>query len=246
MSQKTLSPRDIAILKEKATSASDIVASLENDDEEDMISMDYSSAPKFNNTYDALPLETTSPKDKDVFAFVPEEDTEKDDLDSELEELEAEVQRQRSEKERATASESEAEPAGASMQDRALEALFKVPGGPTKEQIALWKKEHGDSLNLLALSERELFVFTPIRKVTWDKIQRYVRAKQEQQEGNESFDPNAALQMKVISTCVLFPEITERKLMYAKAGLLPTLFEAIMTSSYFLNQQQIMMLTYEL
>jgi hypothetical protein len=130
-----------------------------------------------------------------------------------------------------------------SFKSQIEELLSRIPGAPTMAQIESYKKSSG-GVYATAFSEKDIFLYTFLKRSQWNKIREIIDTKVETIQGT---DPQRELKEKVVKACVLWPDIRKDEFVYsAPAGLIDTLFELIMLHSYFLSTQQAMQLTVSL
>ena len=127
-----------------------------------------------------------------------------------------------------------------------MEILRGCVDAPSEAQIEAWKTQYGkNGVNATAFGEGEAYVFTYLRRSSWQKINEVV-AKAAEKQVLQSGSADIELKQKVLQHCVLYPRLTVEFFYNSRAGVLDTLFEIIMLHSYFLNAQQAMMLTTQL
>jgi hypothetical protein len=128
------------------------------------------------------------------------------------------------------------------IKDRVLLALSKRPNAPTLEQLEKLKQDLG-SLQVIALSDDDVFIFTHLRRSQFKKIQEIV-GKAAQTEAFSSTVEDQ-LKEKVVSRCVVWPKgVGTPEFIYnSRAGLMDTLYELIMIHSYFLTPSQALSIT---
>lgn len=130
---------------------------------------------------------------------------------------------------------------------KALRALLdSLDNAPTERDIANMKAQYGsDGVQVLALGERDVYIFTYLRRSQWQKIQQLV---QSHSATDQTINPEEMLKEKVVTHCTLWPkEVRTVEFLYgARAGVVDSLYNAIMANSYFLAPQQIAMLTAKL
>jgi hypothetical protein len=130
-----------------------------------------------------------------------------------------------------------------SFKSQVEELLARIPGAPSMAQIEAFKKSSG-GVYATAFSEKDIFLYTFLKRSQWNKIREIIDTKVETIQGT---DPQRELKEKVVKACVLWPDIRKDEFVYsAPAGLVDTLFELIMLHSYFLSTQQAMQLTVSL
>ena len=143
-----------------------------------------------------------------------------------------------------TQSTAETAPAGdemASMRSQILELLNALPDAPSEAQINAWKRQHGDNgVHVIAFGESDVYVFTHLKRGQWKKIQELMQ-KMSQQNPNSSADDE--LKEKVLQHCCLWPRLQVEFFYNSRAGIVDSLFDAILLNSYFLTPQQTMLLT---
>jgi hypothetical protein len=126
---------------------------------------------------------------------------------------------------------------------KVMEALGKIQGAPTEAQISAWKNKYGtDAVHVTVFSPTEIYIYTHLTRGMWTKVQDKMKQVQE----SKSNVTEEELQQKVIQHCILWPVLTVEWAYNSRAGVLPSLFQAIYSQSYFLNVQQISFLTTEL
>ena len=113
--------------------------------------------------------------------------------------------------------------------------LKTLSGAPSEAQIQAWKQQFG-SVYVLPFALNELYVWRPISRREWQTIQM-----------NEALvkDENK-FQEYVVVRGVLWPKMTPEKINFSRAGIIPTLFAAIMHGSYFLPIEYALQTTEEL
>lgn len=123
-----------------------------------------------------------------------------------------------------------------------LSYLHEHPNAPTVEDIAAWKKKHGQhAVNVVALDPENVYVYTRLSWPTWDKIQRI--AEHARSKGDK--DPDKVMRESIVCMGVLWPKITPQFFVDDKtpAGLPSTLSELILAASYFLRPEHALNLT---
>jgi tRNA U34 5-methylaminomethyl-2-thiouridine-forming methyltransferase MnmC len=115
------------------------------------------------------------------------------------------------------------------------EILKKFPTAPTNEQIEQWKLLHGEVF-VSGFSENELYVWRPVKRPEWVKLQ--VRA-QELQVDSFKFEE------MVCETCILWTSVVG-SLAEGKAGVASALQEQILQNSCFLTPQSASLLVAKL
>lgn len=127
-----------------------------------------------------------------------------------------------------------------------LKLLGKSEGAPSAQDIANWKAKYGkNAIQVTALGDDDVYVFTHLTRIQWEKIQEVVQAGAE--TNSLKTDPEKALKEKVLQHCVLWPRPLTVEFFYrSRAGVVDTLFEVIMMHSYFLTPAQALSLTTQL
>lgn len=217
---KQLPPHQIELLKQNSASVEDIFNHL--DDYNDDIREHYGEMLA---------------EDEEEMSF--EDDM---DLDQELEAMSKEVDAAVAQKE-ATQQPVPPQAPEESLRDKAMELLGKSAGAPSMAQIEQLKARYGaDGVNMLALGEGDVYIYTHLRRKQWQKIQEMAAKMAE--AGNAEFEEK--LKEKVVQHCTIWPKISLEMLYNSRAGVFDALYQAIMTESYFLDQRQVMMLTFQL
>lgn len=164
------------------------------------------------------------------------------DLDSELDALAAKVSTPKAQ----PAEEEAPEPTDGedALKARIRQILKKIPNAPSEKQIAGLKRKYGETgVHVFAASEKDVFIYTHLRRGQWQKIQEIMVKMQE----NGSQNIEELLKEKVLSHCVLWPRpLSVEFFAGSRAGLVDSIYQAIMMDSYFLNPQQIARLTVQL
>ena len=112
--------------------------------------------------------------------------------------------------------------------------LKQIEESPSPEQIESWKEEHGEVL-LFGFSEKEMFLFRPVRRGDYLGLQV---------EGQKQELTSEAGEELLLDHCVLWPEKVNWQ--ETKAGTVTTLVEVIMNNSNFLSPQAATMLVAKL
>ncbi len=220
---------------------------------------------EINHTIDAKGLEKMAPEapaDQGTVAgmqpsapqpMTPEQEA---NFDNQLDELERQIQaaaRVEAAQRQAAAEQASEEPVEPEMtreemmRAQMLELLASTPGAPSLEQIEGLKKQYGQNgVQLLALGEGDVYIYTYLRRSQWKRIQELVAAA----ANTEAFADKAEemLREKVIQSCVLWPkQVSSVEFLYnSRAGVMDTLYQVIMLSSYFLEPSQALQLTISL
>jgi hypothetical protein len=182
----------------------------------------------------------------------PQEDDVSNELDT-LSELEKQIKAAKVAEQAEQATQPETEPESASkemtpeekLNQQIMDAFHKLPGRPSEKQIAVWKKQYGmHGVNLIALSEQDIYVYTHLTKGQWDRIQEVVN----QAASTEAFAKKAdsIAKEKVLQYTVLWPKLTTEFFYNSRAGTMDTLYNIVMYNSYFFPPEQAMRLTVSL
>lgn len=127
------------------------------------------------------------------------------------------------------------------LRKQILQAFHSKANKPSDADISRWKQQHGaDNLWVVALSENDVFVITCIRRNVFKSIRDAV---QKVIQGGAEIDADEAVQEKTIQAATLWPKLNASFFHTSKAGIIPTLYQVIMTQSLFLQVPQAMMLT---
>lgn len=130
------------------------------------------------------------------------------------------------------------------LREQIMGALKSLKNAPSEAQIMAWKKEFGDNaINVIALNETDVYVFTYIRRAQWQKINETVQTVV---KSDSSKNGEELLKEKVVQYCVLWPKLSLEFMYNSRAGTADTLFNVIMAHSNFLQLSQAMMLTTQL
>lgn len=158
------------------------------------------------------------------------------DLDAELDAITREAQ-----------GEPEAAPSAPDLSAAVLSTLAKIPGSPTEAQINAWKNKYGqNAVYVIAFGDDEVYVFTPLVRSSWQKLQETIQTLRNQ-GGMETAQLEEKLKEKVVQYSVLWPRPLDERFFYnSRAGVVPSLYEAIMMQSCFMTPQQTAMLTVSL
>lgn len=107
--------------------------------------------------------------------------------------------------------------------------LSKFPGSPNTDQIEAWKQKFGEIL-CSAFTEEEIFIWRPLSRQEYLAIQN--EAMQARQEGIQVEE--AEMELRVVSTCILWSSEPGTKSLDTKGGSISTLNEQIMLNSNFM------------
>lgn len=164
-------------------------------------------------------------------------------LDKELEDLEKEITAAKTTKEQA-AHEAAAASAQRAIEDQIRSLLSNLPSAPSEKQIEAWKREYGeDAVHVTAFDERNVYIYKPLTRGQWQKIQGLV-SKMRGTDLEEKMEQT--LMEKVVQYSILWPKLDERFFFNSRAGVVQSLYEAILVQSYFLTPAQTLALTIQL
>lgn len=111
--------------------------------------------------------------------------------------------------------------------DPVLKALAEMKSPPSEELINSLKEQTGDEVYFITLSEKENFLFRPIRRQEW-------RTLMEQTAKLNSFKRDEAL----VAKAILYPKIGPSAMGALNAGTIETLKEMILRASNFMTPEQ--------
>jgi polyhydroxyalkanoate synthesis regulator phasin len=181
------------------------------------------------------------------------EESPDDALDRQIRELNAQREALAKQKELETQRQAQSEETEApektpeeQQHDAIMELMKNHPQALSEAQVQQLKAKHGkNALHVLALGEDDVYIFSYLKRGQWKKIQQIVQAAS---QSNIGTDPDDHLKEQVLRCCVHWPKgIGSPEFLYSsRAGVIDTLYNAIMMNSYFLNPQQTMMLTTQL
>lgn len=169
------------------------------------------------------------------------------DLDKELEAARRKLEEVKAAPKPEESKEAEPELSPEDQQRAAIYDLFsRTKGAPTPAQIEGLKAKYGkNGISVLVLGEDDVYIFTYLRRSQFEKITEIVQsaAKSDLQS-----NPDKLLKEKVVQYCVKWPtSISSVEFLYnSRAGVIDSLYQAIMLNSYFLSPQQTVMLTTQL
>lgn len=171
---------------------------------------------------------------------VAESETEKMDLEAELEALAQEAQP----KEAPVEIVEQQEPVQQDMSNQILALLKNEKNKPSEEMIEAWKEKYGQhSIHAMAFGEGDVYIYHHLSRGEWKKI-KSVMSRLKDSSNSEEIEEK--LKEKVCLYCVLWPSVDEEWLDYCKAGVLDSLYQMILLNSGFLTPQQAMLLTTQL
>jgi hypothetical protein len=117
----------------------------------------------------------------------------------------------------------------------AVELLFSLPNAPKQAEIGQWKSMWAD-VYVTPFTEDRAYVWRWLRRKEWiDFLNDQVVAQN-----------SRILQERVISRCLLWPPMTDVFFTTCPAGLIDTLYEAIMRASLFLEADTALAVTEKL
>lgn len=166
-------------------------------------------------------------------------------LDEEIEKELTRLQAVQAQKQKEAAKEVQKQPE-ISLEDQQrkaiYEALSKIPGAPNEAQIEGLKAKHGKhAINVLALGEEDIYIFTYLKRSQFEKITQLVQAAA---SSDLKTDADKLMKEKVVQYCVIWPPVSKLEFLYnSRAGVIDTLFQTIMLHSYFITPQQAASLT---
>jgi hypothetical protein len=108
--------------------------------------------------------------------------------------------------------------------------LAVFPGAPGKDQLELWKQEHGE-IFCSGFSETELFVWRALSRREYVNLQKQLRTPP--QNGQEPLT-DLDYEELVVRTCVLWSSV---KNLNQKGGSISTLSEQVLMNSNFMPPQ---------
>lgn len=141
--------------------------------------------------------------------------------DDTLERLQAEIEAAKKEQEEAKEEQEEEEKRLTSYD------ILALLGGPSKEEIEAYKAQNATELHILPLSEKEVYIYRPIKRAEWIQLQNMFA-----QAGNK-IDSNKQEEY-LVNKCLVWPKQQLGWEQMSKGGLISSLANAIMYSSYFL------------
>lgn len=117
-----------------------------------------------------------------------------------------------------------------------LEAIAaQFPDAPGAQTIERWKASFG-AVHAFVPDGESVFFIRPLRRIEHKNIGRDVRQLSRSQSAAE--DPSLVeeqLHEKVVTMCLLYPQVTADFLTMSPAGLMPTLFNLVMEHSKFMS-----------
>lgn len=110
------------------------------------------------------------------------------------------------------------------MTDPVMQALEEMENSPTDEMISEFKAATGDEVYFISLSDKENFVFRPIRRQEWRTLMQQI-AKMDEYKKAEA----------IVAKGVLYPQISNMNIGALSAGSVETLREVILRASNFMD-----------
>mgnify|MGYP003424061718 CR=1 FL=1 len=130
------------------------------------------------------------------------------------------------------------------MRQDILKLFGEIESAPDEEQIAEWKRLYGeDGVNVTAFGKEDVYVYTYVTLTAWEKITDY--ASRAAKSGASQLIERH-LKEQVVRQAMLWPKIEPKFFESARAGLLESLYNAVLIQSYVLNPQQVLVLTTKL
>ena len=232
---ESLDARSIARLKQAGPTPDQIFANLEDLNEE------------IEEEAEAQGVELVRPSTPDEEPLEVPVESDLDRMNRQLDEKLArqkELERQRQEEEAASEQAPEEQPQEVAIEDQVRNMLHSAKGAPSEAKIAAWKRHYGaDAIQVLAMGKSDVYVFTYLRRASFQKIQQ---AMSKQAALGEQNDPEEFMMEQVIKQCVLWPELPVEFFYQSRSGVIPTLYSSIMLNSYHLTPQQAMVITAQL
>lgn len=250
MSLKAITPhlnaRELEVVKRASLTADQVLENMNALNEELEESFEIEEAFKLNK------VENINPQAEEIG-----DDMFDDDFDAEYE---AEMAKLREKKERRDAAlkaeqekqkiEEKVEVPAEPVDQRAfveteIKRLLKASkDAPSEKDIENWKRQLGkNAVFALGLGEGNIYVFTYLRRDQWIKIRELVQATAEAGSGQGVQDPDRVLKEKVLQRAVIWPKLTLEFFHNSPAGVVDTLFNAVLLQSYFLEPAQAAALT---
>ena len=168
------------------------------------------------------------------------------ELDKQLEaqRLQKEEEAEKARKEAAENPEAAASAAAQDMRSRILALLRGHANAPSQAQIDAWKAKYKD-VQVLALGEGDVYVFTYLRRGQHQKILSVVAKAAQSEQFNQK--PEDMQKEKILQYTVLWPRpLTVEFLHNSRAGVIDTLTNVILANSYFVPIENALGLTTKL
>lgn len=115
--------------------------------------------------------------------------------------------------------------------ERFLERYKDHPQCPSQATLDRWKR---DCIGLYVFNAEvsgETYIFRPLNRMEW---------KQLKDTSSKLQDNTELFQELIVGRCVLWPANITTMLPASRAGLVQTLFSAIMASSYFMSEEAVL------
>lgn len=119
-------------------------------------------------------------------------------------------------------------------QDHILQTFKELETRPSDEEIEILKSQCGD-IYLVSLSEKENFLFRPLRRLEWRTLMNKIAAL-------DNFKQSEAVVMKG----VVFPQLNQSNINILSAGTIDTLKELILQASNFMQPEHALQLVRKL
>lgn len=111
------------------------------------------------------------------------------------------------------------------QQDPIMQAYREMENGPTEEQVEEFKQKAGD-VYFINLSEKENFIFRPVRRQEWRTLLKQIEKLDEEKKAEA-----------IVAKCVLFPQLSSVKINVLSAGTVETLRDMILKASNFMSPE---------
>lgn len=112
--------------------------------------------------------------------------------------------------------------------DFIIQTFKSLKQRPTEEQIESLKAEHGE-VYLVSLSEKENFLFRPLKRVEWrEMMQRFEKAKLSEQQRTEG----------IVMKGVVWPILNQANINVLTAGAPETIRNLILEASNFMEPER--------
>lgn len=132
------------------------------------------------------------------------------------------------------------------MRKDILQLFEAIDGAPDESQIAQWKGMYGDDgVNVTAFGKEDVYVYTYVTLAAWEKITD-LASRAAKSGSSQSQQIERQLKESVVRQAMLWPKIEGKFFETARAGLLESLYNAVLIQSYVLNPQQVLVLTTKL
>jgi hypothetical protein len=109
------------------------------------------------------------------------------------------------------------------MTDPVIQALAEMKNAPTPEMIDSFKSSTGDEVYFISMSDKENFLFRPIRRQEWRALMGNI-AKLDEYKKSEA----------IVMKGVLYPQLSQVNVGALAAGSIETLKEVILRASNFM------------